>query len=81
MVQCGILIEALVESCVIDAFGMQLLVNPLFEAHLTDSFDVAGTRAVSQPIERVQSGLVCGELGDWQAAFEFLIERYRGESC
>ena len=53
---------------------MELLIDPLLEAHLLDALDVAWPRAVAEAIERVQNGLVLGEFGDGQLALELRIE-------
>jgi hypothetical protein len=46
---------------------MQLLIDPLRKAHLFDALDVAGPQSIAQPVERVQNGLLLGEIGDRQA--------------
>ncbi len=53
---------------------MELLLNPLFEAHLANALDVARTRPISQAVERVDDGFVFGKFRDGKFAFEFLVE-------
>ena len=70
-------LEARLERGIIDRFGMELLIDPLLEAHLLDALDVAWPRAVAEAIERVQNGFVLGEFGDGQLAFELRVQRGR----
>ncbi len=69
-----IALQTLIQVGVIDRFGMELLLDPFFQAHLANSFDIARTRAVREAIHGVQDGFVFGELGDRELAFEFLVE-------
>ncbi len=46
------------KSGVVNLFGMKLQLDPLVDADLRDSFDIAGTRAEGQAIERMQRTLV-----------------------
>ncbi len=54
---------------------MELPIDPLLEAHLLDALDVARPRAIPEAVERVQNGLVFGEFGDGQLAFEIRVQR------
>ncbi len=60
---------------------MQLLVNPLFEAHLTYAFDVAGTRPIREAIERMEGSLVLRQLGNGEVPLKFAVERRRRGSA
>ena len=49
---------------VVDAVGMELLVNPFIETDGADALDVAGLGAEGEAIERLHYLLVGGELAD-----------------
>src|SRR5262249_56753090 len=50
---------------VVEPLGMQLLVNELLNSDLFDSFDVAGARAVAEPVEQMYDLLFFGEPCDF----------------
>src|ERR1039458_6626748 len=55
---------------------MKLLIDPLLQAHCPDAFDVAGSRAKAQTIERLQDGLVLGQPLNGQT-----LHCFRGFGC
>ena len=55
-------LQTLIQRLVVNGFGMELLLDPLFQAHLANSLDIARTRAVRQAIHRVKNRFIFGEL-------------------
>ena len=72
--QRWIALQALTQRLVVNGFGMQLLLDPFFQAHLADALDVSRARPVGQAIHGVKDGFVFGEFGDREFAFEVFIE-------
>ena len=65
--QRRIILQPSLYRLVVNGIGIELLLNPLCQPHLLDAFDVAGPRAVSQPVQRVQNRFVRAELRNWQS--------------
>ena len=61
--------QAGIESVIVNFFRMQLLIDPLVDAHRRYPFDIAGARPEGQPVERVQS------------TFLLVHRELRGRSC
>ena len=55
---------ALTECAIVDRLGVELSVQPAHDSRPDDAVDLAGTRPVSQPVERVQSRVACREWRD-----------------
>ncbi len=41
-------------------FRMKLALDPVLKAHLLDALQISGTRAITQPIQRVQNRFIFG---------------------
>ena len=63
----GSALKAGIDDFVVDGIGIELLLNPLCQAHLLDPFEIAGSRTVGKTIQGMQNRLVNSELGDRQA--------------
>ena len=55
--------EAGVEVRLVDGFGVQLAVEPVFEAHCADGFEVAGPGAECEAVEGVEDALIAAKQG------------------
>jgi hypothetical protein len=76
LIDDAVSIEELLEILIVDAFGMELKVDPLVEAHGANLLHVAGARAegesvqgldyllVSSELSMVEPGLTTGAAGD-----------------
>ncbi len=52
---------ALCQEMIVEVVGIELLVDPAQRAHRREAIDVAGPRAVREPIEGVECGIAGGE--------------------
>jgi hypothetical protein len=58
----GELGETGIEVSLIEGLGVQLLVEPFFQAHGPDGFEVSGTRAEGEAVEDVQDAIIAPQL-------------------
>src|SRR5579863_2010162 len=77
------ILQPRIERFVVYRIRIQLLIDPLGEAHLLDALEIAGPRTVRQTVQRVKNRLIHAEVGDRQTLqngilLGFLVARSRG---
>ena len=65
--QCRVILEPRFHGFVLDGVGIELLVNPFGQAHLTNTLDVARPGAVRQAVQGMQDRFVSAQFRDRQA--------------